>query len=349
MSRFAAATRSPGGRTDITIPLASAPGALPPACNATGADARGDPGDLPAIPRRGCGRRHPPAGSLIGGISYFNGVGAPFYGPEGNNADCAGSSCSDLSSFGGISGYFGPEGGTCRRLPGQQHPQRWRTQRPTSARPAWAATSRHWAPPGQIFYIGNGVTTSSDFPGVHRVPSGATRLFLGDPGRLRLRWACPVPATTTMVLTASASASTRCPPCRSRVLRSSAGPRRPLPPRACALLKEQGAGLGTPPRRLRHGLGALVKPAGFVPGALSCSGATITRLRPGLLGIDTSPSAPLQLRSRAFAPRPRRVTPGAEGDHDLLHFGHEEPRVSSQLQAHEGFCLGVGVAGRAAG
>ena len=41
----------------------------------------------------------------VGGVSFFNGYGAPYYGPGGN-----GLSGSNLTSLDGISGYFGPQG-----------------------------------------------------------------------------------------------------------------------------------------------------------------------------------------------------------------------------------------------
>lgn len=41
----------------------------------------------------------------VGGISFFNGFGAPLYGPGGN-----GTSGSNLTSLDGISGFLGPQG-----------------------------------------------------------------------------------------------------------------------------------------------------------------------------------------------------------------------------------------------
>jgi hypothetical protein len=54
----------------------------------------------------------------VGGVSFFNGIGAPFFGPGGN-----GVSGSNLAALDGISGYMGPQGAAGRRVPGRLDPQ----------------------------------------------------------------------------------------------------------------------------------------------------------------------------------------------------------------------------------
>ncbi|HNH63771.1 MAG TPA: PEP-CTERM sorting domain-containing protein, partial [Thauera aminoaromatica] len=170
------------GRTDITIPLASAPWSSP-----TGMQRHGGPTPeeiqetFPPYLGVAAGDVIRLADPSIGGISYFNGVGAPFYGPEGNNADCAGSSCSDLSSFGGISGYFGPEGALVGVFLDNSIPSAGAPARLDFSTTGLGRNFTTLSPGlGQIFYIGNGVTTSSIFQ-EFIAPSGATRLFLGIP------------------------------------------------------------------------------------------------------------------------------------------------------------------------
>lgn len=170
------------GRTDITIPPASDPWNSP-----TGMQRHGGPtpeeiqetfppflgvvgGDIIRL-----------ADPSIGGISYFNGIGGSYFGPEGNNADCLGSSCSDLSSFGGISGYFGPEGALVGvflddGIPASGAPARLNFSTAGLGRNFLTLTPGL----GQIFDIGNGVTTSAVFQ-EFIAPVGATRLFLGIP------------------------------------------------------------------------------------------------------------------------------------------------------------------------
>ena len=116
------------------------------------------------------------ADPAVGGISFFNGFGAPIYGPSGNGL--AGSS---LTPLGGISGYLGPQGALAGVFLDDSEP--------TSGAPA----TLDFTPGGlgldfpslspllgQVFYIGDGVTAGNQ-PQQFVAPSGATRLFLGIP------------------------------------------------------------------------------------------------------------------------------------------------------------------------
>lgn len=112
----------------------------------------------------------------IGGISFFNGIGAPFYGPSGN-----GLSGSSLTSLGGISGYIGPQGALTGVFLSNAIP--------SSGAPATLDFSPgglgidflSLTPElGQIFYIGDGRNLSNLFQ-TFIAPTGATRLVLGIP------------------------------------------------------------------------------------------------------------------------------------------------------------------------
>lgn len=112
----------------------------------------------------------------VGGVSFFNGFGAPLFGPGGNGA--AGSS---LTSFGGISSYVGPQGPLVGVFLSDAVP--------SSGAPAGLDFSPSGmgidflsiTPQlGQIFYIGDGKTAGGEFQ-EFIAPVGATRLFLGIP------------------------------------------------------------------------------------------------------------------------------------------------------------------------
>ncbi len=116
-----------------------------------------------------------------GGINFFNGFGPPYYGPEGSQGDCSGGGCSQLSAFGGISGYFGPEGALAGVFLNDDVPL---AGPPGTLNFSTGGLTRDFlsiTPAlGQVFYIGNGVTTGGDFQ-QFIAPTGATRLFLGIP------------------------------------------------------------------------------------------------------------------------------------------------------------------------
>jgi hypothetical protein len=112
----------------------------------------------------------------VGGVSFFNGFGAPLFGPGGNTP--AGS---NLTAFGGISSYVGPQGPLVGVFLSDAVP--------SAAPPA----GLDFSPGGlgidfpsitpllgQIFYIGDGKTAGGDFQSFI-APTGATRLFFGIP------------------------------------------------------------------------------------------------------------------------------------------------------------------------
>lgn len=112
----------------------------------------------------------------VGGISFFNGFGAPMFGPGGNTP--AGSS---LSSFGGISSYAGPQGPLVGvflddNVPNGVAPAGLDFS-PSGLGIDFASLSPQL---GQVFYIGDGKTSGGEFQ-AFTAPAGATRLALGIP------------------------------------------------------------------------------------------------------------------------------------------------------------------------
>lgn len=166
------------GRTDLTIPDASAPwtgpgdylvrhgGPTPEEIKET----------LPpeiAVNEGDIIRALDPA---VGGISFFNGVGAPYYGPSGNGP--AGSS---LTSLGGISGYMGPQGALAGVFLGSAIPNSGAPATLDFSPSGLGIDFLSLTPQlGQIFYIGDGKTMSDVFQ-TFIAPTGATRLVLGIP------------------------------------------------------------------------------------------------------------------------------------------------------------------------
>jgi len=113
----------------------------------------------------------------VGGVSFFNGFGDPYYGPSGN-----GLSGSNLTSLDGISGYIGPQGPLVGVFLDNSIPD---------SGPAPATLDFSSSGMGidflslmpelrQVFYIGDGQTSGGDFQ-TFIAPTGATRLFLGIP------------------------------------------------------------------------------------------------------------------------------------------------------------------------
>lgn len=166
------------GRTDLTIPAASDPWntgthlirhggptpeeireSVPPSINVSA-------GDVVRL-----------ADPAVGGISFYNGFGAPVFGPSGNGLDG-----SQLSALDGISGYMGPQGPLTGVFLDNSIPN-------GSSAPA-TLNFTSWgmgidfltlSPQlGQVFYIGDGLASSGDFQ-TFIAPTGATRLFLGIP------------------------------------------------------------------------------------------------------------------------------------------------------------------------
>jgi len=112
----------------------------------------------------------------VGGVSFFNGFGAPLFGPGGN-----GVSGSNLASLDGISGYIGPQGPLVGVFLDDSIPS---SGPPTTLDFSGSGLGINFLSfsPGlrQIFYIGDGITSGGDFQ-QFIAPTGATRLFLGIP------------------------------------------------------------------------------------------------------------------------------------------------------------------------
>jgi len=111
----------------------------------------------------------------VGGISFFNGVGAPLYGPGGN-----GTSGSNLTSLDGISGFLGPQGPLVGVFLSDAIPSSGPAPATLDFTPGGLGIDFLSITPelGQIFYIGDGITSGGEFQ-QFIAPTGSTRLFLG--------------------------------------------------------------------------------------------------------------------------------------------------------------------------
>lgn len=164
------------GRTDIVIPPASMPwpgglirhgGATPEEIQETLPPGFSvNPGDVIKV-----------LDPVSGGISFFNGFGPPYFGPQGNGDPDS----SVLSSFGGISGYKGTQGALVGVFLGNDIPNGAAPSTLDFSNAGLGVDFLSLTPDiGQIFFIGDGVTSSSVFQ-QFMAPLGATRLFLGIP------------------------------------------------------------------------------------------------------------------------------------------------------------------------
>lgn len=116
------------------------------------------------------------ADPAIGGVSFFNGFGPPLFGPGGNGA-----SGSNLTAFGGISGYLGPQGPLTGVFLDNSIPAAGPPATLDFTPGGLGANFLTLSPGlGQVFYIGDGITGGGDFQ-EFTAPVGATRLFLGIP------------------------------------------------------------------------------------------------------------------------------------------------------------------------
>jgi len=112
----------------------------------------------------------------VGGVSFHNGYGDPYYGPGGNGAGG-----SNLDGLGGISGYSGPQGPLVGVFLDDSIPSDGPAPATLDFSPSGLGTDFTSLSPelGQVFYIGDGMTggTFQEFI----APEGATRLALGIP------------------------------------------------------------------------------------------------------------------------------------------------------------------------
>lgn len=165
------------GRTDLAIPPASAPWpggmirhnnptpeeiveTLPPTLSVSAGDVI---------------RALDPA---VGGISFYNGFGTPYFGPDGGAGGTT-----NLSAFGGISGFLsdgmGPLVGVFLdgSVPSSGAPARLDFTSATGIGTDFLSITPDL---GQIFFIGDGMTSANVFQ-EFIAPTGATRLALGIP------------------------------------------------------------------------------------------------------------------------------------------------------------------------
>jgi hypothetical protein len=163
------------GRTDLVIPPANAawPGGL---LRHGGPTPEEILETMPSFVSVAAGDVIKALDPAVGGISFFNGFGAPLFGPSGNTP--AGSS---LTAFGGISSYTGPQGPLVGVFLSDAVPS---ASPPPGLdfSPAGLGIDFASITPllGQVFYIGDGKTAGGEFQ-EFIAPAGATRLFLGIP------------------------------------------------------------------------------------------------------------------------------------------------------------------------
>jgi len=167
------------GRTDVSIPPASA------AWTGPGTHLERHGSDTPEETLE----RVPPflsvaGGDIVrvadpadGGVNFFNGYGPPSFGPSGNGLEG-----SDLTSLDGISGYLGPQGPLVGVFLDNSVPSSGPAPSTLDFTSGGLGIDFLSLSPalGQVFYIGDGVTSGSVFQ-EFIAPAGATRLFLGIP------------------------------------------------------------------------------------------------------------------------------------------------------------------------
>ncbi len=113
----------------------------------------------------------------VGGINFFLGFGPPFFGPSGN-----GLAGSNLQALDGISGYLGPEGPLAGVFLTDEIPDSGPAPERLDFRQSGIGIDFELLSPqiGQVFYIGDGVTSDGAFQ-QFVAPANATRLLIGIP------------------------------------------------------------------------------------------------------------------------------------------------------------------------
>jgi len=110
-----------------------------------------------------------------GGISFYNGFGGTVYGPDGNGVPGS----SSISSFGGISGYLGTQGALVGLFLNDDIPSGVAPGRLDFSSGGLGVDFLSLSPDlGQVFFIGNGVTSGNVFQ-EFIAPTGSTRFFVG--------------------------------------------------------------------------------------------------------------------------------------------------------------------------
>ena len=117
------------------------------------------------------------ADPAVGGVSFFNGFGPPFFGPSGN-----GDFSSNLNSLDGISGYIGPQGALTGVFLDDSIPSAKNAPNKIDFTTSGMGVNFLTITPqiGQVFYLGDGMSNSGDFQ-KFVAPVGATRIFFGIP------------------------------------------------------------------------------------------------------------------------------------------------------------------------
>ncbi|MBN1567456.1 MAG: PEP-CTERM sorting domain-containing protein [Acidobacteria bacterium] len=165
------------GRTDITIPPASDPWNYPAGMQRHGYPTPEEIQEtLPPLLAVTAGDIIRALDPAVGGISFYNGFGGSIYGPEGGPGN------TDVLGYGGISGFLsngaGPLVGVFLddNIPNGSTPAR------LDFTSAGLGTNFPSITPGlgQVFYIGNGMTTGGVFQ-QFIAPIGATRVAFGIP------------------------------------------------------------------------------------------------------------------------------------------------------------------------
>ncbi|MBN2130829.1 MAG: hypothetical protein JW741_15110 [Sedimentisphaerales bacterium] len=166
------------GRTDVTIPPASQPwntgtylvrhsSPTPEEIQET----------LPPILPVAAGDVVRALDPAVGGVSFYNGIGGTIFGPGGN-----GLGGSNLTALDGISGYIGPQGPLAGVFLDDSIPSSGPAPATLDFGTGGIGIDFLTLSPGlgQVFYIGDGVTTGGVFQ-EFIAPAGATRLALGIP------------------------------------------------------------------------------------------------------------------------------------------------------------------------
>ena len=162
------------GRTDLTIPDASAswPGGL---IRHSGATPEEIQETLPPEFSVSAGDVIRVLDPADGAISFFNGFGGVEFGPQGNGTPGS----SSISSFGGISGYFGTQGALVGLFLDNNIPNGTAPSTLDFSLGGLGVDFTELSPGlGQVFFIGDGVTSGNVFQ-KFTAPTGATRFFVG--------------------------------------------------------------------------------------------------------------------------------------------------------------------------
>lgn len=162
------------GRTDLTIPDASAawPGGLLRHSSPTPEEIKET---LPPGFSASAGDVIKVLDPAVGGISFFKGFGGVLFGPDGNGVPGS----SNIGSFGGISGYHGTQGALVGLFLSDDIPTSGAPSTLDFSLGGLGVNFSSLTPElGQVFFIGDGVT-SSNLIQQFIAPTNTTRFFVG--------------------------------------------------------------------------------------------------------------------------------------------------------------------------